>query len=131
QPKQGKQCLLLQVKEKTPQQPLEALERTFIAINSPEVSLPPGTPVQISAWVRIPSPIRASVDGAMFYDSTGGESASAIRMTDPTKWKKLTLYREVPANGKLFVTLALTGIGSVFFDDVRIEPLVPATTAAR
>jgi hypothetical protein len=27
--------------------------------------------------------------------------------------------------------LALTGIGSAYFDDIRIEPLVPQMTAAR
>jgi hypothetical protein len=35
-----------------------------------------------------------------------------------------TLYRRVPASGSLNVTLALTGIGTVFFDDIRVEPLI-------
>jgi hypothetical protein len=30
----------------------------------------------------------------------------------------------VPSSGTLQVTLALTGLGTVYFDDVRIEPLL-------
>jgi hypothetical protein len=91
---------------------------------SPEVKLPPGTLVQVSAWVNIPAPITASPDGALIYDSAGGEPL-AIRLTNPTPWKKLTVYRRVPASGSISVTLALTGVGTAYFDDVRVEPMVP------
>jgi hypothetical protein len=121
-PKEGKQCLMLDIKPQNPLAPPEALERTFLAINSPQVRLPPGTPVAISGWLRIPAPIKASVDGALFYDSAGGEPL-AIRLTNPTGWKKFTLYRRVPASGQIGVTLALTGIGTAYFDDIRIEPI--------
>jgi hypothetical protein len=33
------------------------------------------------------------------------------------------MYRRVPASGQIGVTLALTGLGEAYFDDVRIEPL--------
>ncbi|MBY0525180.1 MAG: hypothetical protein K2R98_17370 [Gemmataceae bacterium] len=128
-PKEGERCLKLQIKPKDKEHPPSALERTFLAINSPAVRLQPGTLVRISAWVRIPSPISASVDGALLYDSAGGEPL-AIRMTGATGWKKYTLFRRVPESGALSVTLALTGIGTVYFDDVRIEPLVPDRTPA-
>lgn len=121
EPKEGKLCLRLQIKPKRPVVP-QALERTFLAINSPVVRLPPGTLVQISGWVNIPENITASVDGAMLYDTAGGEPL-AVRLTGKTPWKQFTLYRRVPANGTIGVTLALTGIGTVYFDDVRIEPL--------
>jgi hypothetical protein len=129
-PKEGKQCLMLQIKPKNPEQTPRALERTFLAINSPTVRLQPGTLVQISGWVRIPGPITASPDGALLYDSAGGEPL-AVRLTDPTPWKKFTLYRRVPASGAISVTLALTGLGSAYFDDIRIEPLVPATATVK
>src|SRR5262249_31062132 len=97
--------------------------RTFLAINSPAVTLPAGTLVRISAWMYIPGGVSGTVDGAMFYDSVGGEPL-AVRMTIPTKgWKKFTLYRQVPPSGQISVTLALTGYGTAYFDDVRIEPL--------
>jgi len=124
-PKEGKQCLMLQIRPKNPAQPPQALERTLLALNSPPVHLEPGTLVQISGWVRIPTAITASADGALFYDSAGGEPL-AIRLTEPTPWKKFTLYRRVPASGIINVTVALTGLGTVYFDDVRIEPLMPS-----
>jgi len=123
--KEGERCLKLQVKAKNLEKPPSALERTFLAINSPVVKLSPGTLVRISAWVMIPAGIAGSVDGALIYDSAGGEPL-AVRLTGPTlggTWQRYTLYREVPASGSISVTLALTGLGTVYFDDVRIEPL--------
>jgi hypothetical protein len=125
-PKEGKQCLLLEVKAKVPDMHRGGLERTFLAINSPAVRLPPGTLVRISGWVRLPYPTLASPDGALLYDSAGGEPL-AIRWTKQTKWKQFTLYRQVPASGMINVTLALTAIGKVYFDDIRIEPLEAGT----
>lgn len=128
-PRQGKQCLRLQVRPKNKELPPQALERTMLALTSPVVHLQPGSLVQISAWVRIPKKIEASADGALLYDSAGGEPL-ALRLTEPMPWKKLSLYRRVPDSGTLHVTLALTGLGSVYFDDVRIEPLVASRTAS-
>jgi hypothetical protein len=126
-PKLGRQCLKLEIKPKNPQQSAMALERTFLAIHSPAVRLPPGTLVQVSGWVRLPKPITASTDGALLYDSAGGEPL-AVRLTGATPWKQYTLYRRVPASGTLSVTLALTGLGTAYYDDVRIEPLAPASS---
>jgi hypothetical protein len=75
----------------------------------------------------------------MFYDDAGGE-ALGVRVSVQQQWKKFHLYRRVPASGQIAVTMALTGVGSAYFDDIRIEPLVPGappapapdpTTAAR
>lgn len=128
-PHEGKQCAKLEIKPKDAKAAPQALERTLLAITSPPVRLQPGSLVQISGWVCIPTPIAASADGALFYDSICGEPY-AIRLTEPTPWKKFTVYRRVPSSGTVQVTLALTGIGTVYFDDVRIEPLVPADAAA-
>jgi hypothetical protein len=127
-PHEGKQCAMLQIKAKNPMAVPQALERTLLAITSPPVQLKPGTLVQVSGWICVPLPISATADGALFYDSAGGEPL-AIRLSEPTPWTKFTLYRRVPASGTMQVTLALTGLGTVYFDDVRIEPLVPATTS--
>ncbi len=128
-PKQGKQCLKLEIKPKPGTVAPAALERTLLALTSPVVHLQPGTLVQVSGWVRIPRFITATVDGALIYDSAGGEPL-AVRLTDATPWKKITLYRRVPDSGTMYVTLALTGLGAVYFDDVRIEPLVPGNQLA-
>lgn len=129
-PKLGKQCLMLKVAPNMGNDPPPAaLERTFLAVSSPMVHLQPGTKVRITGWIRIPAAIMGSVDGALLYDRAGGEPL-AIRMTEMTNWKRLTLFREVPADGLINVTLALTGIGTVYFDDIRIEPLLTNVTAA-
>jgi hypothetical protein len=129
EPQEGRQCLMLRLSPKDKALPPLALERSFVAVLSPAVHLRPGTPVAVSAWVRIPEAITASPDGVLFYDSVGGEPL-AVRLTGATKWKKIILYRKVPANGAVSVTLALTGLGAVYFDDVRIEPLVGDGAAA-
>ena len=129
-PIEGKQCLKLEIRPRVVNVVPAALERSVVALTSRDVKLPPGSLVQISGWACVPAAITASPDGALMYDSAGGEPM-AIRLTEaaPT-WKKYTVYRRVPASGNIHVTLALTGVGSVYFDDIRIEPLVPPSTAA-
>jgi hypothetical protein len=106
--------------EEPPPEP-QALERVFLAVNSPPVRLPPGTWVSISGWVKVAGNIRASADGAMLFDTTAGEPY-AVRITDDSKWKQYHLYRRVPANGEVRVRMALTGFGTAYFDDIKIEP---------
>ncbi len=128
-PKEGKQCLKLTITPQFPQNPPRALERTFLAVTSPPVRLPPGTPVRVSGWIRIPADLGGSVDGALLYDSAGGEPLG-IRLTGAMGWKKYTLYRVVPESGMIQVTLALTGMGAAYFDDIRVEALSGTRTAA-
>jgi hypothetical protein len=129
-PKQGKQCLALQVMPKNKEVVPRALERTMISLQSPDVKLPPGSLVRISVWINVPGTIKASPDGALFYDSVGGEPmAVRVTGTGAAGWKKVTVYRRVPASGTVHVVLAMTGLGSAFFDDVRIEPLAPGNQA--
>ncbi|MCS6852907.1 MAG: hypothetical protein NZ700_17240 [Gemmataceae bacterium] len=130
-PQEGQQSLMLQVLPRPrttadgkPLPPPQALERTYLAITSPSVSLPPGSLVRVSGWIRIPYPIQASADGVLMFDSAGGEPL-AVRLLGPTPWQRFALYRQVPPSGQISVTLALTGLGTAYFDDVRIEPLLP------
>jgi hypothetical protein len=109
------------------------LERTFLAVDSPPVRLPPGTLVRVSGWIKVPGDIVGSPDGVLFYDDAGGEPLG-VRLTVEPHWKQFHLYRRVPASGQISVTMALTGIGVAYFDNIAIEPLVPneaggATTA--
>jgi hypothetical protein len=123
--KQGKQVLCLALSPKDPLLRPAVLERSFLAIHSPAVRLKPGTLVRVSFWVKTDG-LTGSADGALFYDSAGGEPL-AVRVAYAKNWKRYALFRRVPDSGTLSVTLALTGIGAVYFDDVRIEPLVPAS----
>ncbi len=119
---EGKQCLRLRIKAKDPLKPPAALERTFLAVHTPAVRLPPGTLARITGWIRLPVNV-GSADGVLVYDSAAGEPLALRLVNAQPKWRQFTLYRTVPANGTLNVTLALTGIGTVYFDDIRIEPL--------
>jgi hypothetical protein len=108
-----------------PQPPpvITTLERTYVGVNSPPVQLPPGSLVRISGWIRIPKTIEASADGALIFDTAGGEPLG-VRLVDATPvWKKFVLFRQVPATGVVQITAALTGVGTVYFDDLTIEPL--------
>src|SRR5262249_20958527 len=87
--KEGTHSLLLAVEPKRtpagvmlPAPPV--LERTFLAVDSPQVQLPPGTLVRVSAWIKMPDVARGTADGALFYDSAGGESL-AVRINELTK----------------------------------------------
>ncbi len=121
-PREGRQCLMLKLSPKNDLSKPQVLERTFLAIHSPAVHLPPGSPVRISAWICVPEPITGSPDGALFYDSAGGEPL-AVRVNLPSIWRQFVLYRTVPDSGSISVSMALTGLGTVYFDDVRIEPM--------
>jgi hypothetical protein len=146
QPHDGKRCLAIEVRQRPPgsplvtptangkpaapqqpPQPITVLEPTYLAVSSPPVQLPPGSLVRISGWIKVPKQIEASADGALVFDSSGGEPLG-LRQIEATKdktWKKFTLFRRVPSTGVIQVTVALTGIGTVYFDDLSIEPLNP------
>jgi hypothetical protein len=119
----GKQCLMLRIQPKDPKNSPVALERALVAIHTPAMQLPPGMPVRISAWIQVPKPLMATGDGALLFDSAAGEPM-AIRLHSTPGWRQVTLYREVPESGKIHLTLALTGLGTAYFDDVKIEPLL-------
>jgi hypothetical protein len=148
-PELGKSCLKLEIRRQPAKDPdgkplpvVPVLERTFLAVDSPPVRLPPGTLVRVSGWVKVPAPIEGTADGVLFYDNPGyddraarvphaGGEPLAVRLLHTIEdggergvWKRFHLYRRVPATGQLGVTLALTGVGVAYFDDVRIEPLV-------
>jgi hypothetical protein len=115
--------IIVTEKDGKPQPAPAALERTYLAVNSPAVRLQPGSWVRISGWVRVPATIQASADGVLLFDSADGEGMGA-RFVDKCIWRQIHLYRQVPPTGVIWMTVALTGIGTVYFDDLKIEPLV-------
>jgi hypothetical protein len=124
----GAQALVLRVAPKTPASAPQVLERTYVLAHSPQVKLPPGSWARITVWYNLPRAITASPDGALVFDSACGEPMAARIGGEATKgWKRVQLYRKVPESGTMQVTLALSGLGAVYFDDVKIEPLAPAT----
>ncbi len=123
-PTLGQQFLYLGMSAKAGNEPPQALERSFVAVDSPTVDLPPGSWARVQFWVKTPG-VGVSPDALLVYDSSGGEPLG-VRLNYAPRWERRTLYRRVPDTGKLSVTFALTGTGEAYIDDVSIEPLVPA-----
>lgn len=149
-PELGKGVLRLEVRQQArvdragkPLPNTPPLERMFLAVDAPPVRLPPGTLVRVSGWVKVQTDpktgldITGTADGALLFDDAGGESLGVrVLNTRPAAgaggvWKQYHLYRRVPASGSIAVTVALTGAGVVYFDDLRVEPLVPGAAEGR
>jgi hypothetical protein len=111
-------------KEGKPVDPKPApLERTYLAVESPAVRLPAGSLVRVSGWIKT-SGVALTADGVLFYDDVGGEPLGVRLATTNGRWQQFHLYRRVPDSGRMSLTVALTGIGVAYFDDLRIEPLL-------
>ena len=93
-------------------------------------SLPPGTLVRVSGWMKVPTRNHRLGGRRAVLRRRGRRAAGRARLEAAKHWKQFHLYRRVPASGQISVTLALTGVGVAYFDDIRIEPLVPGETAA-
>ncbi|HUY87168.1 MAG TPA: hypothetical protein VMV10_00385 [Pirellulales bacterium] len=121
-----------------PENPPELIETPPLWLTSPALPLQAGQWVRIHGWVYVPKPITASLDGLLIFDSLGGEPlAERFGVTDG--WKEFTLYRAVPATGPMTLTIALTGLGEAWVDNVSVEvlqrrraaPLAPRPSAGR
>lgn len=105
------------------------VETPPVWITTPAIRAPAGRLLQIQARVWVPRPIKGSVDGLLVFDSLGGP-ALAERVGKTPAWRRLVLYRIVPADAgdePLTVTFALTGMGEARIDDVSIRVLDRST----
>jgi hypothetical protein len=118
----GKLGLRLRVTAANPATPPALIESPPVWVTSPPVRLPPGTWVRIHGWIKVASPIAGSVDGVMISESLGGR-ALAERIGSTKGWREITLYRVVNQSGAVTITIAMSGLGEAFLDDVTIEPL--------
>jgi len=101
-----------------------------VTVTTPPVTVYKGQIVHISGWVKVVSPIVANLDGAILYDSIGGPG-SALHWKNVTPWKQFELIREVTETTDLTLTISLTGLGDVRFDDLQIVPLDVEAEPAR
>ena len=111
-------------KDGSPAAPTQALERAIVAVDSPAADFAPGGLVRVSFWAKVPTGVTAAADGLVVFDSAGGEPLG-VRVRFQPNWKQFNLYRRVPPDGKISMTFALTGFGTAYIDDVKIEPMVP------
>ncbi len=134
-PAAGDGCLRLSARAADSEAAPVAVETPPVWVTTPPIPLPAGTLVEITAQVRVPSPITASVDGLLVFDSLGGP-ALAERVGPTSDWRRLVLHRMTPADPSaepLVVTFALSGIGAADIDEVSVRVLdrgVPGQLAA-
>jgi len=117
----GSGCLRLAAVAADPAAEPAAIETPPIWVTTPPLEVPTGKLVEISARVRVPQPVKASVDGLLVFDSLGGP-ALAERVGPTSDWRRLLLHRIVtPDAGPLVVTFALTGLGTAEIDEVSVR----------
>lgn len=97
------------------------LDQPVAAVQTPPVEVAARQLVRIRARVRLPRRLPPGAGGLIIRDSLGGE-ALQFRHTEPMPdWTEVVLYRRVPADGEMTVTLGLAGYGVAYVDDLRIE----------
>ena len=112
------------------------LDRPVVTLTSPPVSVAVRQFVRISVNVKVPLAQPQGYGGVVIRDSLGGEPLQ-FRITEAIPdWRRVFLYRRVPADGELTVTLGLAGFGEALFDDLRIDRVeaeadVPSNLARR
>ncbi|HJN12224.1 MAG TPA: hypothetical protein QF564_26310 [Pirellulaceae bacterium] len=114
---EGRSSMRLTATESRPGDPVEGWP---VRIVSAPVSARRGQLVRINGWTKIPQAITGSHDGLMIFDSSAG-LALAQRIQHTRGWQEFTLYRAARRDGPLTVTLALTGLGEVWLDDISIS----------
>ena len=138
QPADGRGSLTIRAAPRVDGEAPVVVETPPVWVTTPALRPPTGKLLQIQARVWVPQPIKGSVDGLLVFDSLGGP-ALAERVGATSAWRRLVLYRIVPADAgdePLTVTFALTGMGEARIDDVSIRVLerpdagTPATTVS-
>lgn len=128
QPHSGKSCLHLIAGLAPGQDPPAVISEKPLTIVTPPVTVYKGQIVLISGWVKMAAPSIGSLDGAMLYDSIGGP-ALALRWHKPADWREFELVREVTETTDLTLTMSLSGLGDIRFDDLKIVALEAADRA--
>ena len=124
-PAAGNASLVIRAEAANPAEPPVVVETPPVWITTPPISPPSGKLLQIEARVWVPRSVQGSIDGLLVFDSIGGP-ALAERVATTPGWRRLVLYRIVPADASgepLTVTFALTGLGEARIDDVSIRVL--------
>ena len=96
-----------------------------VTVTTPPLTVIGGQLIHISGWIRIRQAVKGSVDGVLFYDSLAGP-AHGLRWQSTDKWEKFELIREATASGSMTLTMSLTGMGDVMFDELRVITITPS-----
>lgn len=117
--KQGRFSLRLHASPVSADRIPRSIAKPLVTIVTPGVHVNAGHHVRITGWVKIPTALTGSVDGALIYDSLMGKPG-AVRLKGTQDWKQFELIRPVPESQEMTLTLSLQSLGEVLIDDIQI-----------
>jgi hypothetical protein len=118
-PHGGTHCLrLVAVPETNHDLPGVVSERP-VTVTSPPIQISAGQIIHVSGYVRMAAPSVGSLDGAMLFDSLIGQTG-ALRWQSNCDWQPFELLREAATDGEFTLTLTLSGLGEILFDDLKV-----------
>ncbi len=91
------------------------------ALRSPPVKVSEGQFLRISVFARRNKPTVEGIGGVIVRDSIGGEALQYVSNEAMPKRTRIVLFRRVPADGEMTVTLGLAGADNVFFDNLEVQ----------
>ena len=100
------------------------LERPPLWITSAPVPVRQGQLARIHGWAHVPQRLGATQDGLLLFDNFAGPQLGE-RIQLSQGWREFTLYRAIPKNGELTLTISLTGLGEASLDDLSISLINP------
>lgn len=121
-PHQGTYCLELEAEVTDPASPVTVVPTAPVWISSPEVDLHAGEIIEISGFARLEEELIGTVDGLQIVDSLGGPGM-ATRIKLSPNWQPFRILRGVPADSRLVLSIALSGLGRAQVDSLTIRSL--------
>lgn len=128
--REGNYSLRLVAVPEIGREPSAIIQRSPVTVVTPPLPVNQGQIVHVGGWVRVVAAVTGSLDGAMLYDNQLGPSR-ALRWHETSNWRRFEIIRTVQESGDFKLTMELTGLGEVQFDDVRVVPHSPRSQMAK
>lgn len=123
-PHGGRSALRLSAWPVNPKEVPLAIERPPLWVTSAPVPVRQGQLARIHGWAHVPQRLGATQDGLLLFDNFAGPQLGE-RIQLSQGWREFTLYRAIPKNGELTLTISLTGLGEASVDDLSISLIDP------
>lgn len=118
-PHSGRSALRLVARSTSAKEGPVVLERPPLWITSAPIPVRQGQLARIHGWVYVPQRLVATQDGLLIFDNFAGPQLGE-RIQLSQGWREFTLYRAIPKNGELSITISLTGVGEASVDDLSV-----------
>ncbi len=118
---EGEYCLRM-VSVPTENQPVVTLDDPVVRYETPAIPVKAGELLHVTGWIRIPNPLRSSLEGFRIYDTQFG-SANALQWSQKTEWKQFEMMRPIWKQEDVHIVMELYGLGDVAIDHVQIKTI--------